>query len=130
MKFLRHNISLVWAFAVLFVAQLFVPLAFAMALPEKGGVGIVICTSTGLKQLNTNGDLVPVGDDGSQQSGQRECLVCLTSGLNDNANLAPETTLPGPRLFFQTLNFHPDGHVVQTGQLNHGFNARAPPVCV
>lgn len=131
MKFLRHNISLVWAFAILFVAQLFVPLAVAVALPERGGFGIIICTASGLKQLNANGELSPVGDnDDDQQSGQNSCLICLTNGLNDNANLAPETILPVPRLTYATQNFHPNGHVTPAGRLNQGFNARAPPVCV
>ena len=129
MKFLRHNIKLVWAFAILFVAQLFVPLTLAMALPERGGLGIIICTSTGLKQLNANGELTPVSDDENQQPAQNECLICLTSGLTNHANLAPPIILPAPPLSYGTQNFHPDRPAIPVGQQHRGFNARAPPVC-
>jgi len=129
MKFLRRNISLVWAFAILFVAQLFVPLALAVTLPEGRGLGIIICTSTGLKQLNANGELTPVSNDKNQQPAQNECLICLTSGLTDNANLAPQVTLPAPPLSYGTQNFHPDRPVIPVGQQHRGFNARAPPIC-
>ena len=128
MKFLRKSISFVWAFAALFVAQLFVPLALAVTLPERGGLGIIICTSTGLKQFTPNGDLVPVGDSDNSQPGQSECLVCLTAGLTDSANVPQATAVHTPRLSYDKQTFLAGQQAIPAGQANHGFNARAPPV--
>ncbi len=127
MKFLRQNTRLIWAFATLFVAQLFVPLALAVSRPDQGVVGIVICTSSGLKQLTQSGGLVPVGDKNSQQSGQNECLVCLTAGLNDSADVPPSTSGLAPRLHFGEQIVRPDMHSIPAGLQILGFKARAPP---
>ena len=130
MKFLRCNTSLVWVFVTLFVTQLFVPLALATALPEKGGVGIVICTTTGLKQLKPNGDLVPVGDNTAPQTGQNGCLICLTSGLTDKADTTPSPASLAPRTAFGEQDYCPDRRNIPLDLSNHGFKARAPPVTV
>jgi len=130
MKSMRYHKSLVRVFVTLFVAQLFVPLALATALPEKGGVGIIICTTTGLKELTPNGDLVPVGDTTVPQSGQSECLVCLTAGLTDKADIAPQAISLTPRLACGEQIYRPDRENVPLDLSNHGFKARAPPVTV
>jgi len=132
MRFLRKKSRLVWALATIFVAQLFVPLALALAQPERGVVGIIICTSTGLKTLTPDGRLVAAGDAKQKQNGnktgQTECLVCLTAGLTGTPVL-PDADIA---LVYVPLSGGQKIQVVTYSipdeNFTSAFNARAPPV--
>ena len=129
---MRQKYRLVWALATLFVAQLFVPLALALTQPERGVLGIIICTSSGLKTLTPDGKLVAAGDAKQQKDGNRagqtECLVCLTSGLTYTPAL-PDTDIAlvyVPLSGGQTIQA--DIYSIPDGNFTFAFNARAPPV--
>ena len=131
MKVLRHQARFTLAIIALFIAQLFVPLAFAgvwfKANDSDNFSGIIICTTTGLKQLTSAGKLVPIGEHQNPQGGQNECLICFTNGLSDCFD-TPElqTTLANRTLDHQKMP--PAAHqLVLSGLSLIVFKARAPP---
>jgi len=131
MKSLRKNIYLPWGFLVLFLAQLFAPAAIAATSFDRkingvdGAVnGIIICTTTGLKLLTPQGDLVSYGDKGSN-AGREHCFACFTSAF---IGIAPEvTSLP----IIEASSYHQKFVVIEVvayQQTYFAFSARAPPL--
>ena len=98
MKRLRKDIALSWVLLSLFLVQAFAPVAIAsarfnntLAGPEaleglKALDGMVICTTTGLKRLTPEGDLVPVGE---HEKGVvlEHCQACFTSSFTGDVDV-------------------------------------------
>lgn len=127
MKLLRQNTRLAWLLATLFVAQFFVPLALASLRSDADNVGIVICTSSGLKKFTPNGESGP-RQNGEQQVGQKDCLVCLTNGLSGSADLPPSPTTKIVPVSASILTRYYSDIGFLSGAQTKNFKARAPPV--
>ncbi len=80
---LRKNFHLKWLLLTLFLVQAVTPVALASSVSTQKIDGIVICTTTGLKVLNPQGDLVPVGEY-DQGLVFEHCHACFTSTFFGN----------------------------------------------
>ena len=130
MKLMRQNTRLAWVLATLFVAQFFVPLALASLRSDAENIGIVICTSSGLKTFASNSEPVSNKKNDEQNVGQKDCLICLINGLGSSADLPPLSAVEflSPSTGVLTRFYDKFGFVSDTNAKS--FEARAPPVRV
>jgi len=127
MKSLRKNVILMRVLLGLFLVQLFVPLgvATAQSAGQNGLDGIIICTSTGLKRLTTDGELVSIAD-GDQQSTET-CYVCIVAAM---APVIASGDAVGALLALAnkvSYELRPVGLFAASNHYTAGFSARAPP---
>ena len=127
MEALRKNVRLTKALIVLFVAQLFVPLAAAASRPDNGLRGIIICTASGLKQITPNGDRIPVSSNTSSNQNQTSCFVCMTGGCFGSLDSPSVNNGYSLQRSAVQLVFLPDSQISLSSSSDAHFNVRAPP---
>lgn len=122
---LRKNFYLKWLLLTLFLVQAFTPVTLASSVSIQKIDGIVICTTTGLKVLNPQGDLVPVGEH-DQGLAFEHCHACFTSTFFGSLEVSNNYLVDLIRIFTQqkqpaSLGLRNAFLVVSP------FAARAPP---